>query len=52
VDLTVLIREINFGLLNRDPGPVTHLQVLAGDLVQDSSFAYIGVTRESYGNQS
>ena len=52
MDLTVLIRKINFGFLNSDTGPVTHLEVLAGDLVQYCSFAYIGVTRESYRNQS
>jgi len=52
MDLAILISEINFGLLNRDPGPVTHLQVLAGDLVENSGFAYIGITRESDCNQS
>jgi len=52
MDLVIFIREINFGLLNRDPGPVTYLQVLAGDLVENGGFAYIGITRESDRNQS
>ena len=44
--------EINFGLLYSDPGPVPNLEVLAGDLVEYSSLAYIGVPSEPYGNQS
>ena len=52
VEVLPFERKINFGLFYSDPGPVPHLEVLTGDLVEDCSLAYIRVPSEPYGNQS
>jgi hypothetical protein len=51
VEALAVERDVYFGLLDSDPGPVPHLQVLAGDLVEYCGLAYIRVPSEPYGNQ-